>query len=165
MKQFAIFNTPFWYHCTASGLLPTILDRYTLHYTPEVAAEIQKGPTTGFRFSKMARNGTVTQVQASLRKFTGLGAGDRSVLSAGLEHPDYELLIDDPPVLREAGRLRLSTRSSLALPAELYQHGHLTIETAMFRLFQLASLGNLEAWELGASAEQIQAIWRKEGVR
>jgi hypothetical protein len=91
----ATFDTSFWANAFRVGLLPLVLARFDLHFTPEVANELPATNPPGREFERLVRAGELHEVRPSTMRLQEFGAGERAAISVALENPQWTLLLDD----------------------------------------------------------------------
>lgn len=91
----ALVDASFWVHAFGAGLLPFALRRFTVHYAPEVAAELPDRYPSGREFWRLVRAGELHLAAAEGDRVGAFGPGERAVLTAALAHRDWIVLIDD----------------------------------------------------------------------
>lgn len=163
MKQNATLDSSFWINAHRAGLLPYLLDRYTLHYAPEVAAELRESFLSGGEFWRLAREGTLVQATARLQPFQAFGQGERSAINLTLEHRNWFILIDDRRPFLEAVRLGLKAVSTPLLVVQLFSEGKLNASQALESLAHLAVLQTVSPELLTAALAYLDQILKNQG--
>lgn len=143
MLQPAVFDSSFWIHAHRAGLLRYLNRRYALHYTQEVADELDPRFPSGRAFRRAAAAGRLRLVIPSRRTATDFGPGERSVMNVCLERDDWIGFIDDRRPFERASALHLRVSCSPALLVLLYADGSIRLGTAHRILALLHAMGTL----------------------
>ena len=165
MKQNATLDSSFWINAHRSGLLPQLLERYALYYTPEVAAELRPSFASGRESWRLAQEGVLVEAPACLREVQSFGLGERSAINLALEHRDWILLMDDRRPLLEATRLGLRVLSSPVLALQLFSEGRLDATRTLQVLARLAALQTVSPDLLAAALAHLGRTWQERGGR
>lgn len=148
MKRDATLDTSFWVNAHRSGLLPYVLQRFILHYAPDVALELPESNPSGREFWRLVRAGEVIEVTPAALHLREFGAGERAAISVAIEHPDWGLLLDDYPAYRACLRLGLTVVSTPLLAVTMYDEGGITNEQVLTFLFRLERIGTVSPHHL-----------------
>lgn len=165
MKHNAIIDSSFWINAHRSGLLPHLLERYTLHYPPEVAVELREEFLSGREFRRLAQEGVLVEVPTRFQQVQSFGPGERSAINLALEHRNWVLLIDDRRPFLEAARLELRVLSTPVLAVQLFSEGKLDVAQALEALARLAALQTVSPDLLAAALAHLGRIWKQQGGR
>ena len=162
MKQNATPDSSFWINAHHSGLLPYVLDRFQLHYTPAVGLELREEFSSGREFWELARRGVLVAASSELEVVTEFGPGERAAMNLTLEHRDWVLLMDDRRPFMEAGRLGLRVLCTPVLVVDLYMEEKLNARQALEVLGRLAALQTVSPNLLAASLAHLGAVWKEQ---
>jgi predicted nucleic acid-binding protein len=154
----AVIDSSFWVHAHRSGLLPYVRRRFVLHFTAEVAAELDRRYPSGRAFHRLRQSGRLAEVLPQRREITEFGSGERSALNVALEHRDWTLLLDDRRPFEEAARRHLRVLCSPVLTVVLYADGALRAATAERILSALQAPGTLSPTLVQAAATLFHAV-------
>lgn len=143
MKQDAAFDTSFWVNAFRAGLLPSVLERFALHYTPQVANELPESNPGGREFWRLVRAGEVIEIEPTTSPVREHGVGERSAINLALEHPDWALLIDDRRPFVAARRMGLMVICSPVLVVWLVGEGVLRDDEGERLLRRLAEFNTV----------------------
>lgn len=164
MKQNATLDSSFWINAHRSGLLAYVLERFTLHYAPAVAAELREEFAAGRRFWVLVREGGLIETYPSYDAVMAFGPGERAAINLALEHRDWVLLIDDRRPLMEAQRRGLTTLCTPVLVATLFDEGRLGAQESLRALAELAAMQTVSPALIEAAIAQLGLDWhRREG--
>jgi predicted nucleic acid-binding protein len=139
------------------------MERFRLHYTPAVAAELLKEFPSGREFWKLVREEALFEVVSGLGQVTEFGLGERAAMNLALEHRDWLLLIDDQRPFQEAVRLNLRALCTPVLVVQLYVEGRLDARQALKALARLAVMQTVSPALLAAALAQLGVAWREKG--
>jgi hypothetical protein len=162
VKQNATLDSSFWINAHRSGLLSVVMERFRLHYTPAVAAELLKEFPSGREFWKLVREEALFEVVPGLGQVTEFGLGERAAMNLALEHRDWLLLIDDQRPFQEAVRLSLRALCTPVLVVQLYVEGRLDARQALEALARLAVLQTVSPALLAAALAQLGVAWKEK---
>ena len=163
VKQDATFDTSFWVNAFRSGLLPYVLERFLLHYPPEVAAEMDPSFDSGIEFWQRVATGELTEITPAELRVREFGAGERAVLSLAMEHPDWMVLLDDRRPHGEASRVGLQVLSTPMFAVTLFRDDVLNAEQTFAVLIQLAMTNTVSPHLLHAAQAQLGNWLRDRG--
>jgi predicted nucleic acid-binding protein len=155
MKRAATLDASFWINAQRVGLVPPVQTRYTLHYAPEVAAELSQALPSGRAFWQLARSGQLTEMRVAADAIPDLGPGEGAAINLARAHPDWVLLVDDPRPYQEAVRQGLRVLCSPVLVAAFYREGVLDARDAMLALARLAALQTVSRHLLAAAVAHL----------
>ncbi len=139
----AVFDTSFWIHSFGVGLLPFVLGRYALRYPPAVALELPERYPSGREFWRMARAGELEEAIPERDQVRRFGPGEREAMNVALEHPNWELLVDDWRPLEWAANMRLRVLSTPVLIVALVHDKEIGVPRALEFLAELGRLGTM----------------------
>jgi len=108
VKWDATFDTSFWTNAYRAELLPYVLERFALHYTPQVAGELPDTNPGGREFWRLVRTGEVVEATPIASHVRNHGVGERAAMNLAVEHPHWALLIDDRRPFQAARRMGLT---------------------------------------------------------
>ena len=157
MKQSATFDSSFWINAHRPGLLAQILDRYQLHYTPAVAAELALQFPSGREFWRLARIGELDQAVPAASHVREFGPGERMAIDLALEHRDWVLLMDDQRPFSAAARMGVPLVCTPVLAVALFTEGQLSASQTLTVLARLAALQTVSPILLAAALAQLGA--------
>lgn len=160
MKQNATLDSSFWINAHRSGLLPYVLDKFNLRYTPDVALELREEFSSGREFWRLVRQNELTEASPSIQQVKDFGTGERSAINLALEHSDWILLIDDRRPYLEGMRLGLRVLCTSVLAVELYSEGKLDGQQTLTILARLASFQTLSPELLAVAMAQLGRVWK-----
>ena len=155
MNQSATPDSSFWINAHRSGLLPHVLDRYRLWYTPEVAAELSASFPSGQEFWRLVEEGVLLEAAPQREQVQEFGPGERAAMNLALERPDWILLLDDQRPFQEATRRGLRVLCSPVLAVALFSEGVLDAREVLVILARLASLQTVSPHLLAAALAQL----------
>src|SRR5215210_7299734 len=155
VKQNATLDTSFWINAHRVGLLRRVLERYSLHYAPDVAAELSPGFPSGVEFWRLARRGVLTEVAPRRDELGAFGPGERAAINLAIEHPGWLLLLDDQRPYQEAVRRGLPVLCSPVLVAALFSEGTLDSQDTLLTLARLAALQTVSPHLLAAALTHV----------
>lgn len=162
MKHNATPDSSFWINAHRSGLLPYVLDRFRLHYTPAVGFELREEFSSGREFWRLAREGVLVEASPELEGVTGFGPGERAAINLALEHRDWVLLMDDRRPFLEAERLGLRVLCTPVLVVDLCMEEKLDARQALEVLGRLAALQTVSPDLLAASLAHLGAALKEQ---
>lgn len=165
MKQNATFDSSYWINVHRSGLLPYVLARYNLWYSPPVAAELKESFPSGQHFWRLVREGVLTEDLPESAHLQDFGYGERAAIDLALEHPEWVLLIDDHRPFQEAARLGLKVLCSPVVVVQLFGEGTLTAGQTLLILARLAALQTLSPSLLAAALAQLGRSLSENGEK
>lgn len=140
MKQSATLDSSFWINAHRAGLIPAVLERFSIQCAPAVAAELRENFPSGREFWRLVREGVLSVTTPRFGVVTEFGPGERAAMNLALGHPDWVLLIDDRRPLLEAQRLGVRTICTPALVGALFDERRLDMDGALQALARLAAL-------------------------
>ncbi len=164
MKQPAAFDSSFWINAHRSGLLPDVLARYALHYSPTVAAELSPSFPSGQEFWRQVKAGNLVQEAAAHGPVQEFGPGERSAINLALQHRNWVLLLDDYRPFQEAVRRGLRVLCSPVLAVMLFDEGELDARGVLETLARLAALQTVSPHLLAAALVQVSRILKPQGA-
>jgi predicted nucleic acid-binding protein len=139
-----------------------VLDRYKIHYTPEVAEELKVGFPSGREFMRLAGEGLLVEVKQTKRnRITEFVKGERSAINLALEHPGWILLIDDRRPFLEASKLGIKVICTSVVVIDLYDEGILKGEEALEILARLQAMRTLSPELITAALRQLASLWKE----
>ena len=162
MKQNATLDSSFWINAHRSGLLPQVLERFRLHYAPEVAAELSLDFASGREFWRLAGEGILTEAIPQADEVRGFGSGERAAMNLALEHRDWVLLIDDRRPLAEAQRMGLKTLCTPVLVVDLFEKGLWRLQDAVRQLARLTAMQTVSPALLQVALAQLAVVRRRK---
>ena len=117
-----------------------MLERFALHYAPEVAAELPETNPSGREFRRLVRAGELIEVRPAALHPREFGLGERAAVSVALEHPDWMLLIDDRRPFEEVTRLGLHVLCTPLVLVTLVRDGILSAREGADLFLRLEAL-------------------------
>ncbi len=162
MKQSATFDSSFWINAHRAGLTEAVLDVYELTCAPDVAFELTPNYPSGSEFWRLQREGRIRverPVGETIREF---GRGERAALNLAIEHPDWQLLIDDRRPFAAAVARGLWAVCTPALTVDLFRRGRLTDTGCLAALARLAALQTVSPVLLAAAAAELEGLLQNE---
>ena len=165
VKQNATPDSSFWINAHRSGLLPYVLERYQLHYTPAVGNELREEFASGREFWMLVREGVITEATPGVEEVREFGTGERAAINLALEHRDWILLIDDRRPFIEAERRALNVLCTPVLVVDLFSEGKLDARQALEALARLAAMQTVSRDLIAASLAYSGNTWKGQGGR
>lgn len=165
VKQNATLDSSFWINAHRSGLVVCVTERFRLHYTPAVGAELREEFRSGREFWRLVREGVLPEVIPQLNEVKDFGPGERAAINVALEHRDWILLMDDRRPFLEAERRRLKVLCTPALVVDLYTVGKLDAARALRVLARLAAMQTVSPDLIAASLAHLGASSKEKGGR
>lgn len=157
MKRDATFDTSFWANAFRVGLLPYVLARFALRYTPDVATELPDTNPPGREFRRLAQAGDIAEIAPEVLHIREFGAGERAAMSVAIEHPDWVLLLDDYRPYRVALDRGMSVVCTPLLAVALYDEGVLS-EVQVHRILdRLEGIGTVSPRLLGEARNRLRS--------
>ena len=137
------------------------MERFRLHYTPAVAAELLEEFPRGREFWKRVREEALFEATPEVGQVTEFGPGERAAINLALEHRDWLLLIDDRRPFLEAVRLGLRALCTPVLVSQLYTEGSLDAGKTLEALARLTVLQTMSPALLAAALAQLGEAWQE----
>jgi predicted nucleic acid-binding protein len=163
VKQQAVFDSSFWINAHRSGLLRWVLQRFMLHYPPDVATEMHAAFPSGQAFWEHVRTGILTESAPQQAAFQEFSTGERAAINVALEHPDWTLLIDDYRPFRAAEGLGLPVLCTPVLTVQLLQDGDATAADTLTMLARLAAMQTVSPHLLARALVQADQWLGRQG--
>jgi hypothetical protein len=155
MKQFATFDTSFWINAHRVGLLPHVIDLYTLRYAPSVGSELSPSFPSGLEFWRMVGGGVLLEIAPERDAIREFGPGERAAISLAMEHRDWTLLIDDQRPFQAAVQMGLRVICTPVLAIALFDQRRLSAEETLVALARLAAMQTVSPQLLALALAQL----------
>lgn len=162
MKQNATLDSSFWINAHRSGLLPHVLQRFSLSYAPAVAAELSRNFASGREFWRLVEGGVLAEAIPRVVEVTAFGPGERAAMNLAIEHRDWILLVDDRRPLLEAQSLGLRTLCTPVLVVDLFDKGQWDLPEAVQCLARLAAMQTVSPALLEVALAQLATARRRK---
>jgi hypothetical protein len=159
----ATFDSSFWVHAYRSGLLAHVLQRFRLHVTPEVEAELQPTNPSAREFQRLRSSGVIELVQAAAPSIQEFGRGERAAMNVALEHPGWTLLLDDYRPYRAVAGRDVAVLCTPLLAVLLFREGALDEPAVLRVLSELAAIETVSPHLLAAALAHLGHLFRQSG--
>jgi predicted nucleic acid-binding protein len=158
VKQSATLGSSFWINAHRVGLVPDLLQRFSLSYAPAVAPELSRSFASGREFWRLVEAGILIEAIPQADRVGVFGPGERGAMSVALEHRDWVLLVDDRRPLLDAQRLGLKTLCTPVLMVELFAEGQWSLPEAIQSLAKLAAMRTVSPALLEAALAHLAVV-------